>query len=144
MDGEEITDKIRTEEISMVASVLSTHACVREFLLHIQREIGAQGGIVAEGRDMGTVVFPNADYKFYLDASVTERAKRRYIEITAINNNANYKQIEKDMIVRDAQDRERTIAPLKPAPDAVIIDSTHISVMDVVDKMIKIIGYRNQ
>lgn len=141
IDGEQITGKIRTEEISMIASLVSAHPCVRESLLHIQQEIGAQGGIVAEGRDMGTVVFPNADYKFYLDASVSERAKRRYKEITARNDIAHYAQIEKDIMVRDAQDMERAISPLKPAFDAIVIDSTYLSVTDVVEKMMQTIRY---
>jgi len=137
--GEEVTDKIRTQEISLLASTLSARPCVRQALLSLQREAGAKGGIVAEGRDMGTVVFPGADYKFYLDATVAERAKRRYSEIVACNDKIDYEQIKKDIIVRDKQDKEREIAPLKPAETAVIIDSTDMTVDEVVDKIIELI-----
>jgi len=141
--GEEVTDKIRTQEISLLASTISARPCVRQALLSLQREAGAKGGIVAEGRDMGTVVFPGADYKFYLDATVAERAKRRYREVLVCNDKIDYEQIEKDIVVRDKQDKERAIAPLKPAETAVIIDSTDMTVDEVVDKIIELIFRQN-
>ena len=141
--GEEVTDKIRTQEISLLASTLSARPCVRQALLSLQREAGAKGGIVAEGRDMGTVVFPGADYKFYLDAAVAERAKRRYKEVIVCDDKVDYEQIEKDIIVRDKQDKERAIAPLKPAETAVIIDSTDMTVDEVVDKITELIFRQN-
>ncbi len=144
LKGEDVTDKIRTEEISMLASTVSARPCVREALLHLQREAGARGGIVAEGRDMATVVFPQADYQFYLDASVAARAKRRYGELMARNGQANFAEIEKDIIVRDKQDRERAIAPLKPAPRAVLIDSTSMTVREVVERIAACIGSPEQ
>ncbi|MCG6535676.1 MAG: (d)CMP kinase, partial [Syntrophales bacterium LBB04] len=139
VDTEEVTDKIRTEEISMLASTVSARPCVREALLSLQRAAAREGGIVAEGRDMGTVVFPEADYKFYLDAEIAERAKRRYEEIIAKSGEGNYEKIEKDLVMRDKQDRERTIAPLKPAATAVIIDTTAMTVKDIVDTMAELI-----
>jgi CMP/dCMP kinase len=135
LDGKNITDEIRTEEISILASTISARPCVRQALLAMQREIAVLGGVVADGRDMGTVVFPDADYKFFIDASVAERARRRFLELSSRQGYCDYEQLEKDMIIRDKQDRERKIAPLKPAQDAVFIDSTGMTVAEVVDKI---------
>ncbi len=143
IDSEDVTDRIRTEEVGLLASTVSAIPVVREVLLSIQREAGEKGGIVAEGRDMGTVVFPKADCKFYLDAGTEERVKRRYKELITRGNKADYEEIRRDMIVRDRQDQGREIAPLKPSQDAIIIDSTNISISGVVEKMLSIIrGYR--
>jgi len=136
VDGEDVEVKIRTEEVGLAASKISMFAVVRERLLDLQREAGAQGGIVAEGRDMGSVVFPHADYKFYLDANLEERIKRRYEELLAKNVPVEYKSIQKDMLIRDNQDKQREIAPLKATDDAIIIDSDNLSVQEVVDKII--------
>ena len=143
IDSEDVTDRIRTEKVGLLASTVSAMPVVREVLLSIQREAGEKGGIVAEGRDMGTVVFPEADCKFYLDAGTEERVKRRYKELITRGNKADYEEIRRDMIVRDRQDQGREIAPLKPSQDAIIIDSTNISISGVVEKMLSIIrGYR--
>ncbi|HVO66894.1 MAG TPA: (d)CMP kinase [Syntrophales bacterium] len=139
IDGENITDKIRTEEVGLLASTVSAMPIVRDALLSIQREAGAKGGIVAEGRDMGTVVFPEADCKFYLDAGMKERVKRRYKELITRGNAPDYQKIKSDLIFRDKQDQGREIAPLKVSHDAVIIDSTSVSISDVVEKMLQII-----
>jgi cytidylate kinase len=135
VDGEDVTEKIRTEEISILASTISARPCVRQALLEIQRKVGSPGGIVAEGRDMGTVVFPEADFKFYLDATTSARAQRRYTELFARNAEGDYEKVASALLLRDRQDRERETAPLKPAADAYIIDSTNMTVKDVVDKM---------
>jgi len=139
IDTENVTDKIRTEDVGLLASAVSAMPIVRQALLSIQREAGERGSIVAEGRDMGTVVFPRADFKFYLDAGTEERAKRRYNELVMRGNKADYQKIKKDMIVRDQQDQEREVAPLKASQDAVIIDSTNISISGVVEKMLLIV-----
>jgi len=136
VDGEDVEEKIRTEEVGLAASKISTFPVVRERLLDLQREAGAQGGIVAEGRDMGSVVFPHADYKFYLDANLEERIKRRYKELLGKNASVEYKSIQKDMFARDNQDKQREIAPLKASDDAIIIDSDNLSVSEVVEKII--------
>ena len=136
VDGEDVEEKIRTEEVGLAASKISTFAMVRERLLDLQREAGAEGGIVAEGRDMGSVVFPHADYKFYLDAKLEERIKRRYEELLAKDSPVEYKSIQKDMLIRDNQDKQREIAPLKAPDGAIIIDSDNLSVQEVVDKII--------
>jgi cytidylate kinase len=139
VDNEDVTEHIRTEEISILASTISARPCVRQALMEIQRQVGSRGGIVAEGRDMGTVVFPEADIKFYLDASTSERAKRRYQELSAGNDARDYESVASALILRDTQDRERLIAPLKPAVDAYIIDSTNMTIQEVVDKMARLI-----
>jgi cytidylate kinase len=136
LDGEDVEEKIRTEEVGLAASKISTFTVVRERLLNLQREAGAEGGIVAEGRDMGSVVFPHADYKFYLDASLEERIKRRHKELLEKGATVEYKSIQKDMFVRDKQDQQREIAPLKAPDDAIIIDSDNLSAAEVVDKII--------
>ena len=143
VDGEDVTEKIRTEEISILASTISARPCVRQALLEIQRKVGSPGGIVAEGRDMGTVVFPAADFKFYLDATTSARAQRRYQELFARNADADedYEKVASALLLRDRQDRERETAPLKPAADAYIIDSTNMTVKDVVDEMAGLIAF---
>ena len=147
VDGEDVGDKIRTEEVGLAASKISAFAVVRESLLNLQREAGLQGGIVAEGRDMGSIVFPHADYKFYLSASVEERIKRRYNELLANGAGVEYQAIQKDMIARDNQDSKRKISPLRASADAIIIDSTGLFVEGVVEKILQHIcakrdGYR--
>jgi CMP/dCMP kinase len=136
VDGEDVEKKIRTEEVGLAASKISTFAVVRERLFNLQREAGAEGGIVAEGRDMGSVVFPHADYKFYLDANLEERIKRRYKELLEKSASVEYKSIQKDMFARDKQDKQREIAPLKAPDDAIIIDSDNLSAAEVVDKIV--------
>jgi cytidylate kinase len=134
-NDEDITDAIRTPEISMLASAVSARAAVRAFLLKIQRELGGQKAAVFEGRDMGTVVFPEADVKFYLDASTQVRAQRRFAEVKA-KSDVSIEAIERDMQLRDRQDSSRALAPLKAAPDAVMIDSTELSIDQVVERML--------
>jgi len=135
VDGEDVTGKIRTEEIGIRASTLSAVPAVRETLLPIQRNMAADGGVVAEGRDMGTVVFPEAEVKFFLDASVKERARRRYLELIGRGESTSLEEVECDLIFRDRQDCERAVAPLRIAPDATIIDSTGKTIPQVIDIM---------
>jgi cytidylate kinase len=119
----------------MLASAVSAKSIVREYLLNVQKEIGRQKAAVFEGRDMGTVVFPEADIKFFLDASSQTRAQRRYAEIKS-KSDQSLKQVEKDMQRRDRNDSTRSLAPLKPADDAIMIDSTDLSIQEVVDSML--------
>jgi len=132
--GADITEDIRTPEISMLASTVSARPAVRAYLLKVQRELGRQKGAVFEGRDMGTVVFPGADVKFFLSASEAARARRRFAEIQA-KTGASLEEVERDMRRRDEQDRTRTLAPLTPAADAIRIDSTVLGIDQVVDLM---------
>jgi CMP/dCMP kinase len=134
LNGVDISDHIRSPEITMLASVVSARPVVRQALLDIQREMGRAGGLVAEGRDMGTVVFPEADLKFFLDATVRQRALRRFAQY-GLASGQNLTQIEKEIRQRDENDSSRAIAPLKPADDAMIIDSTAMSAQRVVALM---------
>jgi CMP/dCMP kinase len=137
-NGEDVTDRIRTNEISMLASKISAKPVVRKTLLNVQREIGKKKEVIAEGRDMGTVVFPDADIKFFLDATPKTRALRRYQEI-GLQSAQTLKQIEDQIRKRDKNDSSRELAPLKAAPDAIIIDSTKFSAEQVVEQMLKYI-----
>lgn len=136
VDGEDVEEKIRTEEVGMAASKISAFAVVRKKLLDLQREAGMNGGIVAEGRDMGSVVFPHADYKFYLDASTGERINRRHRELLLKGISTEHELIQKDMLARDEQDKKREIAPLKTPDGAIMIYSDNLSIQEVVDKII--------
>jgi cytidylate kinase len=139
LNGSDITDQIRTPEITMFASAVSARPVVRNFLLNLQRDLGREKGVVFEGRDMGTVVFPGADVKFFLDASPNIRAKRRYNELKSTNPQP-LEAVEREMYRRDKNDSTRALAPLKPAKDAIRIDSTDLSIETVVERMVTIIG----
>ena len=132
---EEVTDAIRTPEISDGASQVSALPPVRAALLDLQRRLGARGGVVAEGRDIGTVVFPAAAAKFFLTASPEERARRRCEELRARGLQVDYQATLEEIRIRDEGDSNRAVAPLVPAADAIHVDSTGISVADVVDRM---------
>ena len=127
----DVTEAIRTPQISMLASSISAVKSVRNALVALQREIGAHGGVVVDGRDAGTVIFPQARFKFYLDASVEIRAQRRYKEFIEKKINIDYNNLFLDIQKRDYDDSNRTIAPLKPAPGAVIIDTSSMTREDV-------------
>lgn len=131
-NGQDVTDRIRAPEITMLASAVSARPAVRGALMDIQRDMGRQKGLVAEGRDMGTVVFPEADLKFFLDASIRQRALRRLAQYGP-GHEQDLERIESDIRQRDENDSSRSIAPLKPADDAVIIDSTVMTAQEVVD-----------
>lgn len=133
-NGNNISGLIRTPEVTMMASAVSAKKVVRDFLLHLQRQLGKDKCAVFEGRDMGTVVFPGADIKFYLDAAAADRAKRRYDQVKD-QSTQTLEEIKKDILTRDNNDSKRNIAPLKPAEDAILIDSTPLSALEVVDAM---------
>lgn len=135
--GQDISSFIRTPEISMLASATSAKPMIRKALLDIQRNIADSQDAVFEGRDMGTVVFPNASFKFFLFADLGIRAKRRHIEMSG--SPADLTRVLKDMETRDANDSNRKEAPLKPAEDAINVDSTNLSIHQVVEKMHQII-----
>ena len=143
----DITDLIRTPEITMFASAVSARSVVRKYLFALQRDLGSEKGVVFEGRDMGTVVFPDADIKFFLDASHKNRALRRYREMeqeTSLHDvvedtDYSLEDVERDMKQWDQHDSSRELAPLKPAKDAEIIDSTDISAEEVVKMMVSYI-----
>ncbi len=139
LDGQDVSECIRTQEISMMASKVSALPAVRAFLTRMQQEYGASGRIVAEGRDTGTVVFPGAAWKFYLDAAPEERARRRVKQLREMGEDVDQEEVLAQIIQRDRDDSERALAPLKPAPDAVLVDSTRMNVDEVIESMLKVI-----
>jgi len=134
----DITDSIRTPDVTMLASAISARPVVRQYLLKLQRDLGKDKNVVIEGRDMGTVVFPEAEIKFFLDASPESRAMRRYLEVKDTSGQ-DLETVKKDMLKRDKNDSMRKLAPLKPATDAVIIDSTDFSIEEIVDRLYEIV-----
>lgn len=139
---EDVTEAIRTQQISMLASRVSAEKCVREELVRLQRDCGRQGRIVVDGRDAGTVIFPCARFKFYLDADAEVRSRRRYKELIEKKQEVAYSVVHQELIKRDQDDSSRALAPLKPAPDAVIIDTTGMTVEEVVQAMLTKIDAR--
>lgn len=138
LNGRDVTDQIRAPRITMLASAISARPVVRRHLLTVQRNLGASKQAVFEGRDMGTVVFPDADVKFFLSADPTIRARRRYEELRAKGGAApSLASVEQDMAKRDQDDSTRRSAPLKPAPDAIHIDSSALGIDGVVALMLE-------
>ena len=138
LDGREVTKEIRTPEVSRGASNVAKFGVVRKRLTELQREMATQGKVIMDGRDIGTQVLPNADLKIFLTASVEERARRRFEELKAKNFVADFEQIKKEIILRDKQDSEREIAPLAMAEDAILLDSTDLTIEEVVDKILEL------
>ncbi len=136
LSGEDVSDAIRTPAIAQGASLVSAHAEVRSALLDLQRQAGRDGGVVLEGRDIGTVVFPAADVKFFLTASAETRAKRRHDELVGKGQPSELEATLADVERRDAQDRQREVAPLKQADDALLVDSTSLSIDETVAQML--------
>jgi len=136
LNGRDVTEEIRTPEMSLMASKISELQAVREKMVGIQRDMASQGGLVAEGRDIGTVVFPRAEVKIYLDASEPERARRRFRELLARGKQVTMEETLTEMHERDRRDQERTLSPLRKAEDAMVIDSTSFGVDVVVDRII--------
>jgi cytidylate kinase len=135
LDGEDVSDAIRTADMGMGASRVSAFGGVRAALLELQRQAGEKGGVVLEGRDIGTVVFPDAEVKFFLTASPEVRARRRYEELLERGQQANLEATLKEVIARDENDMNRPIAPLRQAPDAVFVDSSERAIDDIVEEM---------
>lgn len=137
LNGEDVSDKIRNEKISQSASKVSTFPKVRERLVKLQREMGEKYSLVAEGRDIGTVVFPDADLKFFFDCSVEERAKRRFKEYIEKGIDIDFEKLKQEIIDRDNRDRNRENAPLRIAEDAILIDTTNLSKEEQIDIVIQ-------
>jgi cytidylate kinase len=137
LDGINISKAIRDPEISLLASALSQQNVVREYLYKIQREIGKNGGVVLEGRDTGSVVFPNAQIKIYLDAHTEERAKRRHLELTTKGNAEAFRKVKEEMLLRDKNDSERDIAPLVMPENAIYVDTTGTDIGGVMSIILK-------
>jgi cytidylate kinase len=137
VDSQQLGAELRSPEITKLASAVAALPVVREWLLPIQQHLGERGGLVAEGRDMGTRVFPHADLKFFLDANLETRANRRHQEHQATGETSDARAIQAQIADRDERDRSRELAPLKPAEGAVVIDSTALTVDDVVETMME-------
>jgi cytidylate kinase len=137
LDGEDVSEAIRTEAAGADASRAAAHPAVRAALLDWQRHQARAPGLVADGRDMGTVVFPGAQLKIFLDASPEERATRRYKQLKGKGLDANLSKLVADIRERDERDRNRPVAPLRPAGDAVIVDSTTLSIDEVLDRVLE-------
>lgn len=135
LNGEALGDVIRTEAISQKTSQLSKEPAVRDYLLSLQRRLAKDGGVVMEGRDIGTVVLPSADVKFFLTASEEERARRRYEQRLAFGEAVDMETIKADIHARDERDKNRAVAPLKQAADAILVDSTAMNEEEVLDTM---------
>ena len=142
LNGEDLGDKIRTPEMSMYASAVSAIPAVRSFLLDTQRDIARKNSVVMDGRDIGTVILPDAEVKVFMVASAEARAKRRYKELIAKGENAQYETVLAEMIERDHNDKNRDIAPAVPADDAVIMDNSDMSIEDNVRAVIDLINER--
>ncbi|MBI4522885.1 MAG: (d)CMP kinase [Deltaproteobacteria bacterium] len=142
LDGSDVTHQIRTPEVSQMASKISALKIVRERMVQLQRAMGVRGGIVAEGRDIGTVVFPDADVKIYLDASTAERGRRRFEELKTQGKAVTLEETLEEMDERDRRDTERVVAPLRKADDALYLDSTLLDVDEVMRRSMREIEHR--
>ncbi len=142
LEGEEVTQAIRSESVGNDASVIAAIGTVRTALIERQRAFAELPGLIADGRDMGTVVFPDAILKVYLDASVEERASRRYNQLINKGLNASLEVILNDLQERDARDMNRSVAPLKPASDAMVLDSTSMSIEEVLGAILEEVRHK--
>lgn len=140
VDGRDVTWDIRRPDVDAVVSPISAVPGVRRALLHEQRRLAAQGQVVMVGRDMGTVVLPDADLKLFIEATVEERARRRYKEIVARGDRVSYEEVLASMCERDRLDRDKPISPLVPAKDAIIVDTTGLTIEEVLARVLEIIS----
>ena len=142
VDGTEVTSAIRTPEVTGIVSKVAAIGPVREAMVDQQRRMGEAGGVLMDGRDIGTVVFPRAELKVFLTATVEERATRRYKEMVAKGEQVDFEQLKKDIALRDKQDSERAISPLKQAEDAVYLDTSAMTIEEVVAKILELVEER--
>ena len=142
VDGQEVTDDIRTQEVSRLVSRVAAVPAVREAMVAQQRLMGAESGVVMDGRDIGTVVFPAAQCKIFLTASVEERARRRGLELEAKGQQVDYKALQADIASRDKQDSEREVSPLRQAEDAVYLDTSDMDIKQVTEEIIRLVNLK--
>lgn len=141
LDGRDVSQRIRESDVTLAASRVSMHPPVRQIMVSRQREMGSRGGVVMEGRDIGTAVFPHADVKVFLDADARIRAERR-VKQNGTHTAEEAQRIIEDLVARDQRDRTRAVSPLVPASDAVIIDSTNLSIDDAVSRVEQLVAQR--
>lgn len=142
LNGEDLGDKIRMPEMSMYASAVSTIPAVREFLLEMQKSLARENSVVMDGRDIGTVIIPDADLKIFLTASDETRAMRRTIELQSKGVDVKYEDVLSDLIERDRQDKNRDIAPAVPADDAIFFDNSNMSVEESLNEIVRLLNER--
>jgi len=138
-DGENVTQEIRGPEVSRAVSVVASYPLVRGRLVELQRTEAKRGGVVMDGRDIGTYVLPEADFKFFLTATSEERARRRWMELKEAGKDLAYQEVAEDMMERDRLDTERAVSPLKPAKNAIILNTTGLSIDELVAKIIALV-----
>jgi len=139
LDGEDVTEAIRSPEVTRAVSWVCTFPFVRQAMMRLQREMACGGGVVMEGRDIGTVVVPDAEVKVFLDADIKERARRRWKELGERGVNVSLEEVERELAERDRKDAEREHAPLRRAPDAIVVDTTDLSIDEQVDRIVQMI-----
>ena len=139
LNGENVSKEIRTTEVSDNVSFIAKQSEVRERLVVLQRDIAEKQGVIMDGRDIGTVVLPNADYKFFLTASADERARRRFLELQSLGIETTIEEVKQNLIERDRIDSERDISPLKQAEDAILIDNTNLNKEETIDLILSYI-----
>lgn len=144
VDGTEVTDAIRTPEVTAIVSRVAAIGAVREAMVEQQRRMGIVGGVLMDGRDIGTVVFPNAQLKIFLTASVEERARRRYKEMLQKGQQVELAQLAADIAARDKADSERAIGPLRQAEDAILLDTSDMGISQVTEKILQLVQERAQ
>ena len=137
INSRDVTEQIRTPRIDMASSHISAYPVVHQIMVEKQRDLGRQGGVVMEGRDIGTVVLPDADVKFFLTASVKERARRRHLQMQEWGRQVDLRKLEDQLSRRDENDSRRKVAPLRKADDAVVIDTTELSIEQVLKRMLQ-------
>lgn len=142
LDGSDVTEALRTREVSAAASHVSVHPPVRREMVARQQELGREGGVVLDGRDTGTAVFPDAEVKFYVDAEPRERAQRRYAELSEKGPCPSVAEIEREMLERDKKDSTRPDSPLTRTPDAVFLETTGLAPEQVVERMLEVVRSR--
>jgi cytidylate kinase len=142
VDQRDVTDELRTPDMSRIAAQIASNPLVREPMLRLQRTLAKDGGVVMEGRDIGTVVFPDADVKFYLDADTRIRGERRYKELRAKGMDVDLQTTIDEIVARDRKDMSREVAPLRKADDAIAVDSTGLTLDEVVDTMVAAVERR--
>ena len=139
LNGENVSKEIRTTEVSDNVSLIAKHPEVRARLVVLQRDIAEKQGVIMDGRDIGTVVLPDADYKFFLTASADERARRRFLELQSLGIETTIEEVKQNLIERDRIDSEREISPLKQAEDAILIDNTNLNKEETIDLILSYI-----
>lgn len=142
VNGEDVTEAIRSPEVTTAVSKVASHPDVRKHMVKMQQALAAEGGVVMDGRDIGTTVLPNAELKIFLTADVSARAERRWRELRAAGHDVNIEDVCKAILERDRQDKERAESPLRAADDAVVVDSTNCPIDEVVDKVLELVAER--